>query len=413
MGRKGPPAFIVEPAKKQVHTEPEAVKQALRGPWMDLFQRKGLHKIPQGFEQKWLERPGAVTKLTEKDKETMEAKITESEVREALRDLNPLAATTDFSVEVLRRAAPCHAGEIAARLDTIYRGSREGLGDIRVSLGPKGGSGEALDHRPLSITGCDLRLLHKILDTRLRAVLFSGGRRGTSPIQHAYQSHKGCDNVLAAYAAAWFSRKGPLYSVLVDLVKMNAQCHLKTAYGECEPYQRKTGLPQGDPICCTLALLYLQPVLVAIEEQKEEHGYRYGAGDARRACLAQADDITIISSTFDGIKRLFAIMKEWADDVGAELNEIKTQYLPVRQGKGLEYFVKRKEDVLVLEGQAGEGSQTTLKATQRARLLGIIFNAREPLEHSRNLLEATQRKLHLIAEAARPPETRIFYIHEL
>eukprot|EP00660_Eupelagonema_oceanica_P019258 gene19258-biopygen18528 len=326
----------------------------------------------------------------------------------------------------------------------IYRGSREGLGDIKVALGPKGGTGEALDHRPLSITGCDLRLLHKILDTRLRTVLFSGGRRGTSPIQHAYQDRKGCDNVLAAYAAAWYSRRGPLYSVLVDLVKMydlvnydilrrvleamempqifvehvdevlrNAKCSLDTAYGECEPYQRATGLPQGDPICCLLALLYLQPVLVALEERKEECGYQFGSRGARRACLAQADDTTMLSGTHKGVRTLLKIMLEWADDVGAELNKIKTEYIPVWQGNDLDYFRNRGEDVLTVQSEPEGGPCITLKASQRARLLGIVFNVQDPREHAKGLTEITHRRLHLIAEAVRAPETRVFYVHEL
>eukprot|EP00660_Eupelagonema_oceanica_P019796 gene19796-biopygen20846 len=192
----------------------------------------------------------------------------------------------------------------------------------------------------------------------------------------------------------------------------DAKCSLATAYGECDPYQRATGLPQGDPICCLLALLYLQPVLVALEESKEECGYVFGSRGARRACLAQADDITMLSGTHEGVRKLLGIMLDWADDVGAELNELKTQYIPVWQGKDLEYFRKRKEDTLVIRRGAGP-PRIVLKASQRARLLGIVFNVNDPREHAKNLAEVTQRRLHLIAEAVRAPEARVFYIHEL
>eukprot|EP00660_Eupelagonema_oceanica_P019054 gene19054-biopygen75 len=73
----------------------------------------------------------------------------------------------------------------------------------------------------------------------------------------------------------------------------------------------------------------------------------------------------------------------------------------------------RGEDVLTVRSEPEGGPCITLKASQRARLLGIVFNVQDPREHAKGLAEITHRRLHLIAEAVRQPETRVFYVHEL
>ena len=60
-----------------------------------------------------------------------------------------------------------------------------------------------------------MRVLDCVVDLRLRAVLFAGGRRGVSAWQHAYQAHRGTDGVLASFGSIFSSGK-QFHVVLLD-----------------------------------------------------------------------------------------------------------------------------------------------------------------------------------------------------
>eukprot|EP00664_Eupelagonemidae_sp_cell27_P005532 gene5532-5115_t len=269
------------------------------------------------------------------------------------------------------------------------------------------------------LSGVDLRVLHCVLDRRLRAVLFGGGRRGVCGAQHAFQRHRGCDGVLAAFAGAVTAAGDglPLHALLVDLSKCydvvshqcmaaifremgmppcfsdhvlstlrDSRCSLRTAFGLAEPFGRANGIPQGDCLAVTLSLLYLDPLVAALHELREE-------------VLAQADDVTAISGSVEGVARMLDVCCEWCRDVGATLNPTKTVWL-------------YRGPPAALPDTIASGD-VCIRRADSAKLLGVRFSGSDRLAHAKELLAELRARAARRTAAVRDPEARVFYLREL
>lgn len=78
----------------------------------------------------------------------------------------------------------------------------------------------------------------------------------------------------------------------------------------------------------------LDPLLAELSES----GLGVSLGGASLACLGFADDVLLVSDTFEGLKALFSRTTAFMDNIGLALNPKKTQYFGWRVDHYLKHF---------------------------------------------------------------------------
>ncbi|NXX51967.1 PO21 protein, partial [Tricholaema leucomelas] len=113
-------------------------------------------------------------------------------------------------------------------------------------------------------------------------------------------------------------QKGP-DDHIIGLIKDfydNIHTHIKIKLGQTEEIGIKTGVKQGDPMSPLLFNLCIDPLLCKLEELG--NGYQYGA--VKVTTLAFADDLVLLSSSWEGMEKNIEILEAFC-----ELSGLKTQ----------------------------------------------------------------------------------------
>ena len=201
--------------------------------------------------------------------------------------------------------------------------------------------------RPITIGPMVLRLFSSILYKRLSNAC------PTCVRQKGFSNTPGCsENLLLVEGALKTSSKtgSPLAMVFIDLAKAFDSVsheHIRTAlvqrkvdpafidllvdsYRGCTTRVRardgytkriamKVGVKQGDPLSPLLFNLAIDPLLLMLEAK----GVGFGQGEGRVTVLAYADDLVMLSDSWDGMCKNMGILEAFCNLTGLKVNTTK------------------------------------------------------------------------------------------
>ena len=135
---------------------------------------------------------------------------------------------------------------------------------------------------------------------------------------------------------------------------------IHTAEGLSEPVAVKRGLPQGHTISPMLFALYLNDLLVELQQNKTPGVCPVNLQDI--ACLAYADDVVILADSAEEAQKQLDSVRRWAEDWGMQVNlsKGKTEHMVIGPPQ---------------ESPALSFGQETVKQTQQYKYLGITLSS--------------------------------------
>uniref|UniRef100_A0A673B3A2 Reverse transcriptase domain-containing protein n=1 Tax=Sphaeramia orbicularis TaxID=375764 RepID=A0A673B3A2_9TELE len=105
---------------------------------------------------------------------------------------------------------------------------------------------------------------------------------------------------------------------------------IQTAEGPLKKIFLKVGVKQGDPMSPLLFNLALDPLLYKLEEIGK--GFEVGQGSSISA-MAYADDLVLLSSSWDGMQFNLRILEKFAELTGLAVNPAKCHSFLIQKGK--------------------------------------------------------------------------------
>lgn len=282
----------------------------------------------------------------------------------------------------------------------------------RVTMIPKNDRpGSPGDYRPISVASVVVRHLHRILASRLEAVIIhepeqAGFRRGFDGVAY---------NVFlkdAVLRNAWSRRRSLCVAVLdvrraFDSVSHSAILRMLKARGVqgefCTYIQRvyedgvsricgngvqsgdmkpKRGVRQGDPLSSVLFNMVMDHVIAGLSKRI---GYRLG--DARVRVLAYADDLILMSSSPEGLRALLDAAVEGLGDCGLELNPDKCRTLSLAPSVGGAQYKIETERIF----RVGEHRIASVGPGDKWEYLGITFGTGGVVRESDDLTTGLER----------------------
>ncbi|NXR05488.1 PO21 protein, partial [Sagittarius serpentarius] len=100
---------------------------------------------------------------------------------------------------------------------------------------------------------------------------------------------------------------------LITNLYQNTETRIKISKDiQTDPIEIKIGVKQGDPTSPFLFNLAMDPLLCKLEE--EGSGYQHGS--ERITCMAFADDLVLLSGSWDGMRANIKILEAFCDLTG-------------------------------------------------------------------------------------------------
>lgn len=263
-----------------------------------------------------------------------------------------------------------------------------------VFIPKKDKASEPRDYRPISVSSVLLRLFNNILANRLLKVApLDPRQRGFLPVDGV------CENIMLAEGLIDMAHREKRSIFMANLDMSNAygsvnhdaliKC-LKENGGD-EPlvnYVRdlytdfttdlmvgKTkhttkvsrGVVQGDPLSCILFNIVMERVIKAIPDHL---GFQISPSEPLAANgMAFADDMTVITSSSEGLQTALNSLVEAATPLGMSFNPSKCQYLALESIRGKKMYVNDKLNITMYGKKlAGTSEQDTW------RYLGAWYN---------------------------------------
>jgi len=333
--------------------EPEEVKEIFRDKMGALFQEKF---IDQG-EKPWL-HTRSMTDIAAKIRlvDDTGKDITTEEVLNMLRSLNKVkgkATCDNIPLELFTLSAEVVAPILAPIFNDIFHGSvlpecwREGKIHMIFKPGPTASPEDAYDYRPITLLSATYKIYTHIINHRLKKVhepFFSSNQGG-------FRTSKSCHHKLIAYRNIIehsIRNKRKLHAVYVDVRKaydnvfmpevartleaygynntivnairtlgVDIQSRVITAHGLTDPLDMKCGLRQGCPLSPLLFIIFLDPLLLQMNEEKIGYVIR---NERRISNMAYADDLILIGTSHGEAQRLLDVASGFFNHYQLEIN---------------------------------------------------------------------------------------------
>lgn len=299
-----------------------------------------------------------------------------------------------------------------------------------VFIPKKSNPGGPGDYRPISVSPVLFRLFSKLLLCRLSAtnhfhkyqsgfaedcstssnLLVLQGIMRTLKLRHkpffavSLDLRKAFDSVShSAIFSALEARSVPIR--IINLIKhLYTNCTTTFTCGGISDNIRvplRRGIKQGDPLSPFLFNCIIDPLLYRLNEL----GVGVPLEDTSMAAMAFADDLLLMSDTFEGLKLLLDETVSFLHNVDLHINPSKSQYFgwrPNHSSKGFDYNIP----TLSILGQ----DVLPKRRDEAIRYLGLdLFINKNPTVHSTKAL----RLLELIAKASLKPFQKINCLRQL
>lgn len=301
--------------------------------------------------------------------ERMEAEFTMSEVAMAIKSLNPSKSPgpDGFSGHYYRKYAEILSPHLCAFYNSLRKGLpiplHENKAFIHVIPKPNKDHGDCANYRPISLINVDLKILTKILTTRMNSFIskyIHPDQTGFVPNRQAPDQTRRIIDIISALNSGWDGggRRGALL-VSLDLHKAfdslswdylfyilgkygfgsHFLTTLKTIYShptanlvvkgyKSQNIQILRGTRQGCPLSPLLFILALEPLAIKIREHQDILGVK--CGDREHKCAMFADDILLLlSSPVTSLPNLQLVLRHFTEFSGLKVNQSKTQALNV------------------------------------------------------------------------------------
>lgn len=276
------------------------------------------------------------------------------------------------------------------------------------------------DLRPITIAPFLIRMFSKIISTRFSQsnnfhpfqnrfetdrststnilLLQSIMKHAKKNKRHVYCAsldlRKAFDSV-SHYALLEAIRKRGAPKIYIDLLRNLYQNCTTTYFWEGTNdkigVQLKRGIKKGDPLSPFLFNAVLDPLL----EDLNTRGIGYCVTDQEMGAMAYADDIILVSETFEGLRKLIQISEDFFKTVHLHLNPEKTMYFGWKYDSYMKWF-----DYNLPEISVGGILINPTPRTKPIHYLGVDFYSNK---RSHATIDSTLRQLHAIKKAALKP----------
>lgn len=343
-----------------VSSDPDDIKREARDLFGKLAKSGGQDKRPQ-FKS-WLDTL-QMGKLDDSTAQKMAKELTLEEISDAIDHLALGKATgsdriTGEMLRLVRQANPGFAKLLTAVCNDAFIHGAPMPDSWRQSnmilLHKKGDRLEISNYRPVSLIQCIYKVYATVLNNRLTEAFEScniisdaqcGFRKGRSAAQKLWAIRAAIGGALA--------NNQPLWGVFVDMYKCfdtiehwviediltaigtphnvlralmdtltgaTTTIIIPTADSPAEPYPVQRGVRQGDPLSATLALLALNPMLIAVNQRARELEPR----DPLMGMHAYADDADILAGSAAALRQYWDIANHFTSLTNMVINGKKT-----------------------------------------------------------------------------------------
>lgn len=305
--------------------------------------------------------------LQQEHTELMDAEFTEGEVLAAIKSLNPSKAPgpDGFTGHYYRKFAAILTPHLCSFFNAIRIGNSLSLheNEALIQVIPKPGKdhGDPANYRPISLINVDIKLMTKVLATRMNSFLakyIHPDQVGFVPNRQAPDQTRRAIDIIAALNSNWDNlgpRRGMILSL--DLCKafdsvtweyiyyrlrrygfgphflniLQVLYKTPTAKIQIKGYKSHTinihrGTRQGCPLSPILFILALEPLAIKLRNHQDIKGIC--CGDEEQKCSLFADDILMfLSSPITSLPNLYRVLRRFTAFSGLTINHSKSEAL--------------------------------------------------------------------------------------
>lgn len=143
------------------------------------------------------------------------------------------------------------------------------------------------------------------------------------------------------------------------------------------PYYPERGVKQGDALSCILFILIMEILMrnlnINNDLRKLENKYQIQYPNA----LGYADDITILATNQNDVKKVFRIYERFTNLMELELNADKTEIMCINFPRTMEVVYR--------------GKWVTINHQDAIRINGVTFMVSEALQYEQNWEDVTKK----------------------
>jgi len=349
-----------------ISTDPKEVLTATQSFWQQLYKTRFSPEEVSSAEkqtEEWMKSPKV---LPEEAKMQLTGKITAQELDEVLKDMSggKSPGMDGFAVDYLKtlRKAP-RQKELLVRLFNVFFEKKQLPEEWKQStvtlIYKDGDENDVSNYRPISLQSTLYKTYSGVLTKRLQSLIrenkllsfsqsgwqfnkqtfdniaglitiFEDAKLKHKPVHVLYLDIKKAYDSVEFWAIAKALRYHGIPDEFVQVVEsmfegLNSQ--ITTGLGETDKFEVTRGVRQGDVISPYLFLFFLDPLLQWI--QQTGVGYRMENG-AAASNFAFADDIALVSSSYDDLREMASKAERFFDYYKMEIGTAKSAYSEAR-----------------------------------------------------------------------------------